>query len=128
MNREHLQEVISLLSNEPKASSTSLPLNESKDDDEQEENQFNDSVKQNLFPNENEKIFKIEFFFFKNFSNKKVIDVVEPIDYEEYVEEHRQQIDNDPLKHLLEYPKDDIDFIRIDRQYRTIIPVMPEKE
>lgn len=57
-----------------------------------------------------------------------MIDVVEPIDYEEYVEEHQQQIDNDPLKHLLEYPKDDIDFIRIDRQYRTIIPVMPEKE
>lgn len=122
MNREHLQEVISLLSNEPKTSSTSLPLNESKDDDEQEENQFNDSVKQNLFQIKN---FK---FFFKNFSNKNVIDVVEPIDYEEYVEEHRQQIDNDPLKHLLEYPKDDIDFIRIDRQYRTIIPVMPEKE
>ena len=71
MNREHLQEVISLLSNEPKASSTSFPLNESKDDDEQEENQFNDSVKQNLFPNENEKIFKIEFFFSRIFQIKK---------------------------------------------------------
>lgn len=59
---------------------------------------------------------------------KNVIDLVEPIDYEEYTEEHRQQIENDPLRHLLEYPNDDIDFVRIDRQYRTIIPTMPEKE
>ena len=33
--REHLQEVISLLSNEPKTSS--LPLNESKEEQEQEQ-------------------------------------------------------------------------------------------
>ncbi|CAF0765754.1 unnamed protein product [Adineta steineri] len=45
-----------------------------------------------------------------------------------YIDEHRQKIENDPLRHLLEYPTDDIDFIRIDRQYRTIIPTMPEKE
>ena len=57
-----------------------------------------------------------------------MIDVVDPIDYEEYFDEHRQKIENDPLRHLLEYPNDDIDFIRIERQYRTIIPVMPEKE
>jgi hypothetical protein len=57
-----------------------------------------------------------------------VIDIIDPIDYEEYIDEHRQKIENDPLRHLLEYPNDDIDFIRIDRQYRTIIPTMPEKE
>ncbi|CAF4453331.1 unnamed protein product [Adineta steineri] len=57
-----------------------------------------------------------------------VIDIIDPIDYEEYIDEHRQKIENDPLRHLLEYPTDDIDFIRIDRQYRTIIPTMPEKE
>ncbi len=57
-----------------------------------------------------------------------VIDIIDPIDYEEYVDEHRQKIESDPLRHLLEYPNDDIDFIRIDRQYRTIIPTIPEKE
>jgi hypothetical protein len=57
-----------------------------------------------------------------------IIDIIDPIDYEEYVEEHREKIENDPLRHLLEYPNDDIDFIRIERQYRTIIPTMPEKE
>jgi hypothetical protein len=57
-----------------------------------------------------------------------VINIIDPIDYEEYVDEHRQKIESDPLRHLLEYPNDDIDFIRIDRQYRTIIPTMPEKE
>ncbi|CAF4819598.1 unnamed protein product [Rotaria magnacalcarata] len=106
--REHLQEVISLLSNEPKTSS--LPLNDNKEDEEE-----------TTFTNLN---------FTKN-SNKmttNVIDIVDPIDYEEYIDEHRQKIDNDPLHHLLEYPNDDIDFIRIDRQYRTIIPIMPEKE
>ena len=57
-----------------------------------------------------------------------VIDVIDPVDYEEYVEEHRSKIESDPIRHLLEYPHDDIDFVRIERQYRTIIPVMPEKE
>ena len=56
------------------------------------------------------------------------IDVIDPVDYEEYVEEHRPKIESDPIRHLLEYPHDDIDFVRIERQYRTIIPVMPEKE
>lgn len=56
------------------------------------------------------------------------IENVDPIDYEEFLDEHREKIDLDPLKHLLEYPIDDVDFIRIERQYRTIIPVMPEKE
>jgi hypothetical protein len=41
--REHLQEVISLLSNEPKTSS--LPLNENKEEIEEEETIFTDSVK-----------------------------------------------------------------------------------
>ncbi|UJR34198.1 hypothetical protein I4U23_021604 [Adineta vaga] len=57
-----------------------------------------------------------------------VTDLIDPIDYEEYLDEHRQKIENDPLKHLLEYPTDDIDFIRLERQYRTIIPIIPEKE
>ncbi|CAF3642968.1 unnamed protein product [Adineta steineri] len=104
--REHLQEVISLLSNEPKNSSSSLPLIENKEEIETTQTDF-------------------------NYSNKmatNVIDIIDPIDYEEYIDEHRQKIENDPLRHLLEYPTDDIDFIRIDRQYRTIIPTMPEKE
>lgn len=47
--REHLQEVISLLSNEPKNSS--LPLNENKEEEEQQDEQtFPDTVKfENLF-------------------------------------------------------------------------------
>jgi rhodanese-related sulfurtransferase len=57
-----------------------------------------------------------------------VIDIIDPLDYEEYLDEHREKIENDPLRHLLEYPTDDIDFVRIDRQYRTIIPTLPEKE
>jgi hypothetical protein len=56
------------------------------------------------------------------------VDTIDPIDYEEYLDEHREKIELDPLRHLLEYPHDDIDFVRIERQYRTIIPVMPEKE
>ena len=45
-SREHLQEVISLLSNEPKSSS--LPLNENKQEEEEIETTFADSVKQKL--------------------------------------------------------------------------------
>ncbi|CAF0791221.1 unnamed protein product [Rotaria sordida] len=106
--REHLQEVISLLSNESKISS--LPLNENKEDEE--ELTFTD----------------LNYTKSSNKMTTNMIDIVDPIDYEEYVDEHRQKIENDPLHHLLEYPNDDIDFIRIDRQYRTIIPAMPEKE
>jgi hypothetical protein len=43
VSREHLQEVISLLSNETKNSS--LPLNENKEEQEQEETTFPDTVK-----------------------------------------------------------------------------------
>jgi len=43
VSREHLQEVISLLSNESKSSS--LPLNENKEEEEQEETTFPDTVK-----------------------------------------------------------------------------------
>ena len=70
-------------------------------------------------------LFSLKIF---TLSMANPLDLVEPIDYEEYLDEHREKIENDPLRHLLEYPPDDIDFIRIDRQYRTIIPVMPEKE
>ena len=56
------------------------------------------------------------------------IEMVEPVDYEDYLDEHRDKFETDPIRHLLEYPIDDIDFVRIERQHRTIIPVLPEKE
>lgn len=38
------------------------------------------------------------------------------------------KIESDPLQHLMKYPSNDIDFVGIDRQYWTIIPVVSEKE
>ena len=53
-------------------------------------------------------------------------DVVEPINYEEYVEDHADVIARDPLKCVVSIPSDDVDVRLIQRRSRTLKPILPE--
>ena len=53
-------------------------------------------------------------------------DVVEPPDFEDYMIQHQYAVDRDPLRHLLEFPPDDIDVQMVPRECRTIAPIVPE--
>lgn len=53
-------------------------------------------------------------------------DVVDPPDFEEVVEQQRYIMDRDPIRHLLEYPDDDLEVRLVPRKCRTIAPIVPE--
>lgn len=54
------------------------------------------------------------------------LDVVEPVDYEEFLKFHQSIIDRDPLRHLLQFPIDDIEVKTLQKKSRTVVPVVPE--
>ena len=53
--------------------------------------------------------------------------VVEPLDYEDFVSQRHRLGERDPLAHLLEFPKDDLDVKVLPRKVRTMGHVMPEE-
>ena len=53
-------------------------------------------------------------------------DVVEPVEYEEYIKAHQSTIDRDPLRHLLQFPIDDIEVKAIQKKPRTLTHVTPD--
>lgn len=53
-------------------------------------------------------------------------DVVDPINYEEYVEYHVDMINRDPLKEVITIPDDDVSVRMIQRKIRTVKPMLPE--
>uniref|UniRef100_A0A672RE18 Dedicator of cytokinesis 6 n=1 Tax=Sinocyclocheilus grahami TaxID=75366 RepID=A0A672RE18_SINGR len=55
-------------------------------------------------------------------------EVVEPVDYEEYVSSHPPGAEPGPLRQLLEFPSDDLELLLQERECATIEPPVPEEE
>lgn len=54
-------------------------------------------------------------------------DVIDPLDYEEFIQSNQLLLSRDPLLHLLDFPLDDIQVVVIPRKIRTLEPVVPEE-
>ncbi|KAI5607035.1 dedicator of cytokinesis protein 7 isoform X9, partial [Silurus asotus] len=55
-------------------------------------------------------------------------EVVEPVDYEEYVSSHAPIAEPGPLRQLLEFPSDDLQLILQERECTTLEPALPEED
>ncbi|GAB6031639.1 hypothetical protein CHUAL_009399 [Chamberlinius hualienensis] len=55
-------------------------------------------------------------------------DVMDPVDYEDFVQQHQMQVDRDPMRHLMEFPADDIEVCVLPRRCRTLIPIAADEE
>lgn len=64
------------------------------------------------------KIFLIYFL-----QNKTQL--IEPIDFENYILKNKTVIQNDTHRELLLYPSDDVSQVVLPRRYRTLIPIIP---
>ncbi|XP_071517868.1 dedicator of cytokinesis protein 7 isoform X2 [Panulirus ornatus] len=51
---------------------------------------------------------------------------VDPIDYEDFLDQHQLEADRDPVRKILYFPTDDIVVTLIPRQIRTVHPVVPD--
>ncbi|ELU18916.1 hypothetical protein CAPTEDRAFT_133102, partial [Capitella teleta] len=58
--------------------------------------------------------------------NVPLCDVVEPPDYEDFLHAQQTALERDPMRHLLEFPPDDVQLEVLQRKVRTIAPVVPE--
>lgn len=68
-------------------------------------------------------------FYFILFQNKPVL--VEPIDFESFVQKNKTLIQNDPQRELLLFPNDDVSEIVLPKKFRTVssnIPAPPPRE
>ena len=54
-------------------------------------------------------------------------EVTEPADFEEFLESHQLELASDELRDLLDAPPDDIDVGIVQRRYRTVRPLAPDK-
>ncbi|XP_021924154.1 dedicator of cytokinesis protein 6 isoform X3 [Zootermopsis nevadensis] len=54
-------------------------------------------------------------------------DTVDPLDYEDFIQQHQLLLDRDPLHHVLDFPVNDIKVIIIPRRIRTQSPIVPEE-
>ena len=52
-------------------------------------------------------------------------EVLEPLDYEEFLLQHHIGLDRDPLKAILDFPPGDVELRIIKRKIRTEEPVVP---
>uniref|UniRef100_A0AAX7UDE9 Dedicator of cytokinesis 6 n=1 Tax=Astatotilapia calliptera TaxID=8154 RepID=A0AAX7UDE9_ASTCA len=55
-------------------------------------------------------------------------EVVEPVDFEEYVSSHAPGVEPGPLKQLMEFPSDDLELLHLDKDCNTLEPPLPEEE
>lgn len=55
-------------------------------------------------------------------------DVVEPVDFEEYVSSHAPGVEPGPLRQLMEFPSDDLELLHLDKECTTLEPPLPEEE
>lgn len=53
--------------------------------------------------------------------------MVEPLDFEEFVNQYQQIIDRNPLRHILDVPQGDVEVEVIERPIRTLKPIVPEE-
>lgn len=54
-------------------------------------------------------------------------DVVDPLDYEEFMSQHQLLIDRDPLRNILDFPSNDIVVCEVPRKVRTQELPMPKE-
>uniref|UniRef100_A0A670KMT5 Dedicator of cytokinesis 6 n=1 Tax=Podarcis muralis TaxID=64176 RepID=A0A670KMT5_PODMU len=62
------------------------------------------------------------------FSKVPLTEVVEPVDFEEYLDSHVPDAEPGPLRDLVEFPTDDLEVIHQTRDCRTLEPGIPEDE
>ncbi|KAG7504915.1 hypothetical protein JOB18_019389 [Solea senegalensis] len=55
-------------------------------------------------------------------------EVVEPVDFEEYVSSHAPAVEPGPLRQLVEFPQDDLELLHQDKECTTLEPPLPEEE
>lgn len=55
-------------------------------------------------------------------------EVVEPVDFEEYVSSHAPGVEPGPLRQLMEFPQDDLELLHQDKECITLEPPLPEEE
>uniref|UniRef100_A0A3Q1FCD0 Dedicator of cytokinesis 6 n=1 Tax=Acanthochromis polyacanthus TaxID=80966 RepID=A0A3Q1FCD0_9TELE len=55
-------------------------------------------------------------------------EVVEPVDFEEYVSSHAPGVEPGPLRQLMEFPQDDLELLQLDKDCTTLEPPLPEEE
>ncbi|XP_041854158.1 dedicator of cytokinesis protein 7-like isoform X2 [Melanotaenia boesemani] len=55
-------------------------------------------------------------------------EVVEPVDFEEYVSSHAPGVEPGPLRQLMEFPQDDLELLQLDKECTTLEPPLPEEE
>lgn len=53
---------------------------------------------------------------------------MDPLDYEDFMQQHQLQIDRDHLRHLMEFPSDDVEVGVMQRNCRTVVPIVPEDD
>ncbi|XP_062509807.1 dedicator of cytokinesis protein 7-like isoform X2 [Corticium candelabrum] len=53
-------------------------------------------------------------------------EIVNPINYEEFVEKHQSVMDKDPLRDMLVFPKDDIEVVTVSHRFRTTETPVPQ--
>ncbi|XP_068201997.1 dedicator of cytokinesis protein 7 isoform X2 [Palaemon carinicauda] len=60
-------------------------------------------------------------------SSVPVQEVVEPVDYEDFLDQHQLEADRDPVRVILHFPADDIIVNCFPRHIRTLRPVVPDE-
>jgi dedicator of cytokinesis protein 6/7/8 len=53
-------------------------------------------------------------------------EVVEPVDYEDFLQQHQGMVSRDPLRDVLEFPEGDVEVGIVPRKIRTEMLVVPE--
>ena len=54
-------------------------------------------------------------------------EVVEPLDYEEFLTQHQAAVDREPLKSILDFPPNDVELRVVKRKVRTEEPILPSE-
>lgn len=57
-----------------------------------------------------------------------LIELVDPIDYEDFLQQHASIISRDPLRHILDFPPNDVQLKLIERKIRTVKPIVPDEQ
>ncbi|XP_061934172.1 dedicator of cytokinesis protein 7 isoform X2 [Apis cerana] len=60
-------------------------------------------------------------------STMSLCEVLEPLDYEEFLAQHQSVLDRDPLKSILDFPPGDVELKVVTRKIRTEEPIVPHE-
>ncbi|XP_046488292.1 dedicator of cytokinesis protein 7 isoform X2 [Neodiprion pinetum] len=60
-------------------------------------------------------------------SMMSLCEVLEPLDYEEFLAQHQTMLDRDPLRLILDFPQGDVELKVVKRKIRTEEPVVPSE-